>query len=53
MTLTPQGRPTLRAATPEHVDWVRQNLRRDLDDHEAEVLVRVAERIVDSLKPAG
>lgn len=51
VTLTAGGRKTLRAAAPGHVAWVRQNFLRHLDDDEAEVLTRVATRIVDSLKP--
>jgi len=49
VALTPQGRQTLRAAAPGHVAWVRQNFLRHLDDDDAEVLTRVAQRIVDSL----
>lgn len=51
VTLTAEGRQALRAAAPGHVAWVRQNFLRHLDDEEADVLTRVATRIVDSLKP--
>jgi DNA-binding MarR family transcriptional regulator len=52
VTLTAEGRQALRAAAPGHVAWVRQNFLRHLDEEEADVLTRVATRIVDSLTPA-
>lgn len=52
VTLTAEGRQALRAAAPGHVAWVRQNFLRHLDEEEADVLTRVATRIVDSLRPA-
>ena len=52
VTLTAQGRQALRAAAPGHVAWVRQNFLRHLVEEEADVLTRVATRIVDSLRPS-